>query len=72
MGRYGEEERRQGEAKIMSPLGWPGNVRLVKRKISAGLEVGNVFINGAVKSNPRLPFGGIKRSGWRRNCRLPI
>ncbi len=44
---------------------WSNDI-LRAEKIAAKLEAGFVAINDNVKSDPRLPFGGIKKSGYGR------
>jgi succinate-semialdehyde dehydrogenase/glutarate-semialdehyde dehydrogenase len=44
---------------------WTGD-RARAELLAREVEAGAVFVNGVVKSDPRLPFGGIKRSGHGR------
>jgi succinate-semialdehyde dehydrogenase/glutarate-semialdehyde dehydrogenase len=53
-----------------SPFGLGGSVwtRDAARgeAIARQIQAGSVFVNGIVKSDPRLPFGGIRESGFGR------
>lgn len=44
---------------------WTEDITKAK-KLAAEINSGSVFINGMVKSDPRLPFGGINNSGYGR------
>lgn len=44
---------------------WTGNVKSGEA-LARQIESGSVFVNGMVVSDPRLPFGGIKNSGYGR------
>ncbi len=44
---------------------WTGDLERA-RQLTRQIEAGAVFVNGTVASDPRLPFGGIKQSGYGR------
>jgi len=44
---------------------WSKDLKLAE-DVARRIETGAVFINGMTKSDPRLPFGGVKKSGYGR------
>lgn len=44
---------------------WTGSIDKAKQLLHK-IEAGAVFVNSVVASDPRLPFGGIKSSGYGR------
>ncbi|HET8723886.1 MAG TPA: NAD-dependent succinate-semialdehyde dehydrogenase, partial [Anaeromyxobacteraceae bacterium] len=48
---------------------WTRSEAQVERLVPL-IEAGAVFVNGMVKSDPRLPFGGVKTSGYGRELGL--
>jgi acyl-CoA reductase-like NAD-dependent aldehyde dehydrogenase len=42
---------------------WTNDIELA-RKIARNLDTGGFFINGVTASDPRVPAGGVKNSGY--------
>lgn len=49
---------------------YTSDVEKGKSLAEKGLEAGCVFVNDFVKSDPRLPFGGVKESGYGRELSM--
>ena len=65
------DEKRAIELANDSPFGlgatvFTGDLERGERIATRELEAGCCFVNDSVRSDPRLPFGGIKESGYGR------
>jgi succinate-semialdehyde dehydrogenase/glutarate-semialdehyde dehydrogenase len=64
------DEKEAVEVANASPFGLGGSVWTADsargEAVAGQVEAGAVFVNGLVKSDPRLPFGGVKISGYGR------
>jgi succinate-semialdehyde dehydrogenase/glutarate-semialdehyde dehydrogenase len=64
------DEKEAVEVANASPFGLGGSVWTADsargESVAGQVEAGAVFVNGMVKSDPRLPFGGVKISGYGR------
>ena len=69
VGTFSTEDEAVAEAnRTIYGLGsslWTGSRERVERLVPR-IDAGSVFVNGLVKSDPRLPFGGVKDSGFGR------
>lgn len=45
---------------------WTKDVRRAEEEIVPQIEAGSVYINKMMSSDPRMPFGGVKNSGYGR------
>lgn len=70
-----ESEKHAVELANQSPFGLGGavftkDIAKGERIASQEIEAGMCFVNDFVRSDPSLPFGGIKNSGFGRECSM--